>query len=229
MLRLYDLAAADPAIRFSPFCWRIHMALMHKGLPFETVPWRFRDRGSATFAGASQVPVLVDGESVIPDSWRIAEYLEECHPDKAPLFDGESGKQHARFVAHWVETTVHPLVPKMIAVDVLERLDDADKEYFRESREKRYGTSLEEYVANREQTRTAFAEALAPLRRVLREQPFVNGSAPAFADYVVFGIFQWARTTSKFPIILQDDIVTAWRGRMLDLFGGYAARFATPR
>ena len=41
MIRFFDLAGADPDIRFSPNCWRIRMALAHKGLDAETVPWRF--------------------------------------------------------------------------------------------------------------------------------------------------------------------------------------------
>jgi len=228
LLVLYDLAAADPDVRFSPYCWRVHMALLHKGLPFETIPWRFSDRGAAEFSGATRVPVLIDGDSVVPDSWRIAEYLEEHYADRLPLFKDEAGKQHARFVAHWIESTVHPLVPKMIALDVLEQLDETDKEYFRASRERRYGVTLEEYVADRDHTREVFSEALAPLRRVLAEQPFVCGAAPAFADYIVFGIFQWARCTSRFQILRQEDGVATWRDRMLGLFGGYAGRFSTP-
>jgi glutathione S-transferase len=35
---LYDLAAKDPEMRFSPFCWRAKMAMRHKGLDFETIP-----------------------------------------------------------------------------------------------------------------------------------------------------------------------------------------------
>jgi hypothetical protein len=31
-MQLYDLAAAEPERRFSPYCWRIKMALAHKGL-----------------------------------------------------------------------------------------------------------------------------------------------------------------------------------------------------
>ena len=41
MIKLYDLAAAEDDRRFSPYCWRTKMALKHKGLEFETVPWRF--------------------------------------------------------------------------------------------------------------------------------------------------------------------------------------------
>jgi hypothetical protein len=33
---LYDLAGADPDLRFSPYCWRTRLALAHKGLEVET-------------------------------------------------------------------------------------------------------------------------------------------------------------------------------------------------
>ena len=34
---MHDLAGADPAVRFSPYCWRVRMALAHKGLDVETI------------------------------------------------------------------------------------------------------------------------------------------------------------------------------------------------
>ena len=43
-IRMYDLAGADPARRFSPYCWRIRMALAHKNLSVETIPWRYCDK-----------------------------------------------------------------------------------------------------------------------------------------------------------------------------------------
>ena len=43
-IKLYDLAGADPDLRFSPYCWRVKMAIAHKGLPCETIPWRFSDK-----------------------------------------------------------------------------------------------------------------------------------------------------------------------------------------
>ena len=51
-----------------------------------------------------------------------------------------------------------------------------------------------------------------------------GGKAPAYADYIVFGAFQWARAISDFELLAADDPVRAWRGRMLDLFGGLARR-----
>jgi len=43
-ITLYDLAGAEPDRRFSPFCWRTRLALAHKGLAVETVPWRFSEK-----------------------------------------------------------------------------------------------------------------------------------------------------------------------------------------
>ena len=56
-LQLYDLAGAEPERRFSPYCWRIKLALMHKGLPFDTIPWRFTDKDVIAFSGQGRVPV----------------------------------------------------------------------------------------------------------------------------------------------------------------------------
>jgi glutathione S-transferase len=36
-LILYDLAGADAERRFSPYCWRIRLAVAHKGMEVETI------------------------------------------------------------------------------------------------------------------------------------------------------------------------------------------------
>ena len=77
---LYELAGADPDLRFSPYCWRTRFALAHKGLPVDTVPWRFTDGAAIAFSGQGKVPVIQDGATVVSDSWAIADYLEEQAP-----------------------------------------------------------------------------------------------------------------------------------------------------
>ena len=72
-IKLYELAGADPDMRYSPFCWRTRLALAHKGLDFEGIPWRLTDKQMIAFSGSTRVPVLVDGETVVNDSWRIAD------------------------------------------------------------------------------------------------------------------------------------------------------------
>jgi hypothetical protein len=44
MIRFYDLAGARDDCRFSSNCWPVRMALLHKGLPFEAIPWRFTEK-----------------------------------------------------------------------------------------------------------------------------------------------------------------------------------------
>jgi glutathione S-transferase len=85
-MQLYDLAGADLERRFSPYCWRIKLALMHKGLPFDTIPWRFTGKKAIAFSGQGRVPVLIDGDQVVFDSWTIANYSEDRHPDRPCCF-----------------------------------------------------------------------------------------------------------------------------------------------
>src|SRR5260370_13456109 len=85
-ITLYDLAGAEAERRFSPFCWRTKMALAHKGLEVETVPWRFTEKDKLPQPNAGRVPVIIDGDRVVHDSTVIADYLEERYPDRPPLF-----------------------------------------------------------------------------------------------------------------------------------------------
>ena len=101
--KLYDLAGADADRRFSPYCWRAKLALAHKGLEVETVPWRFTEKDVIAFSGQGRVPVLVDGEKVVSDSWTIANYLEDTYPDRPSLFGGAGGRALARFVNSWAD------------------------------------------------------------------------------------------------------------------------------
>jgi glutathione S-transferase len=223
VIKLYDLAGAEAERRFSPYCWRIRMALAHKGLAVETIAWRFTDKDKIAFSGQGRVPVIVDGDAWVNDSWAIALYLEKTYPDAKPLFAGaEPGA--IRFVNDWTDGVLHAAVAPFVMADIFARLAPQDRDYFRTSREQRFGMTLEEVSSGREERVGAFREKLQPLRQTLRTQSFLGGSAPNYADYIVFGAFQWARATSPFPLLAADDPVAAWRGRLLDAFDGLAGK-----
>ena len=84
--------------------------------------------------------------------------------------------------------------------------------------------SLEEIVANREETRTLLKRTLFPVRKVLELNLFLGGTSASFADYSVFGAMMWARITSSFDILEEHDPITEWRERMLDLHDGLARK-----
>ncbi|MGD9616359.1 MAG: glutathione S-transferase family protein [Alphaproteobacteria bacterium] len=223
-ITMYDLCGAEADRRFSPFCWRARMALAHKGLEVETVPWRFTEKDKLPTPNAGRVPVIIDGERVVHDSTAIAEYLEQRYPDLPSLFGGEIGRGLTRFVQNWTDTVVQNNLIRLVLHDIHGHLGPEDQAYFRQDREKRFGAALEQIVRDREERLPAFRASLDPLRRTVDRQDFVCGEAPSYADYIVFGAFQWARAISSFELLAEDDPVRAWRGRMLDLFGGLARR-----
>ena len=223
-ITLYDLAGAEADRRFSPFCWRIRMALAHKGLEVETVPWRFTEKDKLPQPNVGRVPVIVDGGKVTHDSTAIADYLETRYPDRPTLFGGEAGRGLTSFIQNWTETVLQPALVGFVVLDICRHAAPQDQAYFRQSREERFGTSLENVVKDREQRVPAFREGLTPLRRTLERQEFLAGNAQTYADYIVFGAFQWARAISDFALLAADDPIAAWRGRMLDAFDGLARK-----
>jgi glutathione S-transferase len=221
---LYDLAGAEAERRFSPFCWRTKMALAHKGIEAETVPWRFTEKDKLPQPNQGRVPVIVDDGRVVHDSSMIAEYLETRYPDRPSLFGDAAGKALTRFVQNWTETVLQPGLVGFVVLDICRHSAPQDQAYFHKSREERFGTTLENVVEDRETRLPAFRESLAPLRRTVERQKFLAGDTPAYADYIAFGAFQWARAISDFELLDADDPVAAWRGRLLDAFGGYARK-----
>ncbi|NKE65615.1 glutathione S-transferase family protein [Ramlibacter sp. RBP-2] len=221
-LVLFELRAAGGRA-FSPYCWRARMALAHKELTPELRPARFTDIPRIGH-GAKSLPVLLDGPIAILDSWDIALYLEERYPQAPSLFGGAAGRQFARFVHHWATTQLHPPIVRIGVADIWERLDAADQPYFRETREQRLGAPLESFRAQQPALLAQLGAALAPMRAMLVERPFLGGDQPSYADYVVFGAFQWSRVICPVPLLAADDAVQQWFERCLDLHGGLGRR-----
>jgi glutathione S-transferase len=217
--RLYDLAAGDKSVRFSPFCWRTKLALAHKNLAFDTVPWRFTDKDAIAFSQQGMVPVLVDGEAVVFDSQTIAEYLESEYPNEASLFGDPSSRALISFIKAWTETALHPAIRPIVVPDIFDMVDAKDRDYFRETRERALGMKLEDYRLRRDDYLAAFKAALTPLRATLKAQNFVAGATPNYADHIVFGALQWARITSQTPLFDDESEIGAWMEAVLETYG----------
>ncbi|WP_284776670.1 glutathione S-transferase family protein [Agrobacterium sp. lyk4-40-TYG-31] len=216
---LYSLCGADDARPFSPHCWKTVLSLAHKGLNFEERPLAFTAIPGVENGYSKTVPILRDGDQLVKDSFEIALYLDEAYPDAPSLFNGEGGKALARFVESWSQTQLHPAIAKFAVLDIHDILDEQDRVYFRESRTKRFGRTLEEVTANRDAEIAAFPAKLEPIRSMLTFQPFIGGDSPLFADYIVFGALQWVRIISGVDMFADKDPVRDWFERCLDLHG----------
>lgn len=222
-ITLYELVGAEDR-RFSPYCWRTRFALAHKGLDYETVPVRFGDKSPIAFSDQERVPVITDGDKTVNDSWAIATYLEDAYPDRPSLFGGTEARALAQFINLWADQVVTMGLITLIVRDVFDRVHPDDREYFLETREKRFGKKLDAVQEDRDERLPAVRAALAPARTILSQRDWLSGAAPAYADYILAGTFQWARMTSPYAILEGDDAIVAWHARMRQLFDGLAEK-----
>lgn len=212
--------------RPSPFSWRVRYALAHKGLCAEVIPVRFADVETViALSGQKFVPIILHEGRVVADSWAIAEYLEDGFANRPSLFGGERGRACAHFVSRWTDEILHPLIRALLLPEFLDCLHEADRPYYRESREAMLKVPLDSFADNRLAHGQRLTEALAPLQKLLEQQPFMSGDTPAFADYVVFAAFQWARLGSPEDILSGCGAIRVWRGAMIDLYDNLADRF----
>jgi glutathione S-transferase len=65
------------------------------------------------------------------------------------------------------------------------------------------------------------------MQALLKRQAYVCGEHPAYADYILFSMFQWARVMSPHELLGPEDPLSAWRERVLDLFDGFARNVPT--
>ena len=225
-ITLYSLCGTDAARPFSPHCWKVVMALHHKGLPFEERPLAFTAIPAIEDGFSKTVPILRDGQELISDSFRIAQYLEDSYPEEPSLFGGQGGVAAARLVEGYSQHVVHGAITRIALIDIHDMLAPADQAYFRKSREERLGRTFEEMAAGRDAAIAALPAALQPLRHMLAFQPFVGGATPLFADYILFGALQWLRITTGSIHLPPEDPVSRWFDRCLDLHEGIARAVA---
>jgi glutathione S-transferase len=226
VITLWELGGRDGR-RYSLFSWRTRMALRHKGLEFETQPVCMSDKAAIAFSGGKTVPVVKDGETTVRDSWKIAEHLEDRYPQAPSLFGGAIGRGVSQAFNTWVDRAVVPAMLPLIVADIHERVDPRDDAFVREMFEKILRKTLEQTRAERDDALKRLGRALEPMQATLKRQPYICGREPAYADYALFSVFQWARVMSPQEVLGPEDPLCAWRERVLDLFGGFARNVQT--
>jgi glutathione S-transferase len=218
--RLYELVL-DNGRSASPYVWRIRYALAHKGVPCESIPVGFTEVSSICGGRFKTVPVLEHGDTVLAESWDIAEYLDRAFPDQPALFAGPAELAMVRLTDAWFTAEVLRKMFFVYVLDVHSAARPSDRPYFRRSREQHLnGATLEDFTADREARLPALREALTPLRTHLSRFAFLGGSTPNFADYIALGAFHWVASVSTLPLLAHDDTLRAWLDRGFDLYGG---------
>jgi glutathione S-transferase len=223
MLELWELGGRDDC-RFSTYSWRTRLALHHKGLAYTVHPVSVSDKAAIAFSGQGKVPILKHGDRVIADSWAIALYLEQEFPDRPTLFSGLVGETLTHVFNVWTDRELIPALVPYLMHDVLDCVNEADAAHLRGQIESAVKKSLEDLAAEREKALPAFRRKLRPVRKALERKSFLGGTAPTYADYILFGLLQWSRVTSRTPVLEGGDVIAGWFERMLDLYDGVGRR-----
>jgi glutathione S-transferase len=219
-IRLYELVL-DNGCSASPFVWRIRYAIAHKGLACEPVPIGFTEIAAAFGGRFKTVPVIEYGDTLLAESWDIAEYLDRAFPDRPALFASPAEHAMVRLTDAWFSAEILRKMFGVYALDVHDAARPEDRPYFRQSREQRLkGATLEEFTADRAARLPALRAALTPLRTHLSRFPYLGGNAPNYADYIALGAFRWAASVSTLPLLAPDDTLRPWIDRGFDLYDG---------
>jgi len=209
---LYELRGAEPDLLFSPYCWRVRLALLHKGLEFVSRPVRFTDKAELAFSGQKLVPVLREDDRVVHDSLAIFRYLDEAYP-RRPLLGDPTAYQRAKVIERLTFMSMRMPLLKILVPRVHAVIDPADRDYFRRTREQAFGQTLEAFADPSGGTQQ-FREALEPLERLLAEHPYLDGEAAGGVDYLIMGLLLWAWCLGAQPWE-EASAVGAWFRRLL--------------
>lgn len=221
-MKLYELVGRDRTNGYSPFVWRSRLALEHKGLDYELVSLRFTEiKETLGFSGSKTVPVLEDNGKVVADSWDIACYLEDTYPDRPALF---SDRASAKLFDLQVAMPLLAPLFRTIVSDIYNILDEENQHYFRQTREPRIGCTIEEARDNYELPFKTFKDNLWPYSQYFKNADYIGGPNPLYQDYVLYGMFLWARMTSPKKLLDDGDPILSWIERMDQLYDGLGGR-----
>ncbi|KAG5652518.1 hypothetical protein H0H81_004749 [Sphagnurus paluster] len=205
-------------------------SLNFKGLPFETIWVEFPDIATVSkkigtlptsekhSSSHYTLPAIHDPSTgtTIADSVLIAEYLDATYPDTPKLFPPGTLALQLAFIDAFM-----PRLRALFQFVVLPTnniLNPPSAAYFRSTREKAFGTTLEQLAP----TGTAGEEQWAKVKEGLGvvngwlekgkdDGPFVLGQEPAFVDFFLASYIQWLKVIWDEDSVQWKDI-SSWHG-----------------
>ena len=157
-------------IPLSPYAQKVKLALLEKGITFET---RIPDllNPDAEFRALSprlEVPVFVDGEVALFDSSVILEYIEDRWPEPALLPRTPRERARAREIEEVCDTAYDAVNWGIAEITVFRRAEG------------------DLAAAMLEKARSQVAGLNARLERALGERAWFGGEGPGFADVAAY-------------------------------------------
>lgn len=182
-------------LEHSPYCIPITAALRALGVPCRTVQVSYGDRTPIfrlTQGNYHQVPVLVDGKEVVfesaPDTLEVARYVDRRWA-AGQLFPAVvEGLQ--RIVVPHLENEVEGVTFRLVDPGFFDTVTDARERMFMlRFKERKFGRGcIEAWRRQAPQLRAQAEALLTPYDLMLRNNAFLFGEAPVYADFALLGI-----------------------------------------
>ncbi|RUP48765.1 hypothetical protein BC936DRAFT_144030 [Jimgerdemannia flammicorona] len=221
-IQLYDLVGKDGILLHSGNTAKAKAVLNLKKLKFNTIPLTFVEihREIPKICDQGQwppkVPVIVDPkhDGAIWDSWKIAEYLDEAYPDTPSVFN--NNKPLHLFFEKYVINHLYPHFTKLVMLDIYNLLDEPSAAYFRESREKYFGATLEKFCEDKESARSQLKVTLSPIHDALKFTGWISGENVGYSDFILAGGFMLMKMGNPIEFensllnAFEDDVFRSW-------------------
>ncbi|KZV94872.1 hypothetical protein EXIGLDRAFT_736286 [Exidia glandulosa HHB12029] len=159
------------------------------------------------------LPVISSPGKVVEDSEAIVEYLDTTYPETPRLFPPGTRAPQAAFAELFAkEVTARTVL--LILPGVPANIDAANGAYVEESRKRWYGAPMSEWaplgsekrVQVWETAKEGWATAAAVYAKSPGEGPWLMGTEPVFADFIVVGLLACTRVLipeQEFETMLQ--------------------------
>ena len=187
----------------SPSCHSIRMALDHMGIKAKLIGLTPAESKDLNIKFKSY-PILKDGKRIIQSGFEVAKYLERNFPSAPTLFGGQAGTCLSGFINAYVNENLYPNLLGFLTEDILKSLEEKDQEIFLKNSKIILGNKTKaQYLLE-------FNKKLGPLRLTLKKQEFLCGERPAYADYMIYGLFAWAESLTDLALLNPRDSLNGW-------------------
>jgi glutathione S-transferase len=197
-IKYYALTGKNPNLFWSVNPWKTRMCLNLKGLKYDSIPLTFiqihqvlpeilKKKNGCT------VPVLDDDGTIIQDSFKIAEYLDEKYP-KPSIFN--NNKPLHEFMYNWITTNINRPLLCLIIPDIVNIIDDESRDYFVETRTKMFG-DFNILVKNNDSNMEIAQKSLSLILNILEKYKFISGEAIGWTDISLASILYMTQLVNK--------------------------------
>lgn len=203
---LFELVGREDDIRLSPDCWAARFCLELTQLPFYSKLLHYNEIASIENGRFTTLPVLQVGDIYYDDATDIAKFVQMRFPE-IPIYPPSRKNEVEEWVAK-IASLRKPL-QKISLLGLSKYVHPDDKEYFRQSHEARLGTTLEEFDAKTKGKRE-LELLVKDFHPQLKNHEYLGGDRPYFADFLLLGMFLWAKVGCSEDYLPPGDPLQKW-------------------